>query len=161
MRKLLLVLLVTAFVVALPQGAFAQFRKDTGNPNISGILNTSNGGILFGFLDPSKMQMHHSVSMSYGTLAGNGLALSTYMNTIDYRFSDNLFLRTNIGIMTSPFNSYGEDFYLNKPQFFGGAELQYKFSENSRLMLQFQSTPYGYYYGRPAFSTFSQDPFTQ
>lgn len=161
MRKLLLYLLVTAFVLALPQGAWAQLRKNTANPNISGIMSTNGGDLLFGLLDPAKMQMHHSVSMSYGSFAGNGLALSSYMNTIDYQFSENLFLRTNIGILTSPFNSYGEDFYLNKPQFFGGAALEYKFSENSKLMLQFQSTPYGYYYGRPAFSTFNENPFEQ
>jgi len=158
MCRSVVILLLTAFVLSLPTISFGQFRKDTGNPNISGMIAAPATDILFGLLDPSKMNMRHSVSMSYGTMAGNGMALSSYMNMIDYHFSENLILRANIGIMTSPYNSYGENFYLNKPRFFGGAELHYKFSDNSSLHFQIQSSPYSYNYYRPMFSEYN-NPF--
>lgn len=145
MKKSVFFCLLLAFTFILSDESVAQFRKDTVNPNISGILTAPGADVLFGLIDPSKMHMSHSASMSYGSMGGNGMMLSSYINTIDYQISENLFLRTNLGIMTSPYNTYGEDFYLNKPRFFGGAQLQYDINENSRLFLQFESVPYGYY----------------
>jgi len=157
MKKTAAFILLLIICFSLPHSSFAQFRKDTSNPNISGILTAPGADVLFGLIDPSKVNMHHSVSMSYGGMGSNGMALSTYMNVIDYQISEKLSLRTNLGIMTSPYNTYGEGFYLNKPRFFGGAQLQYKISKNSGLFLQFQSNPYNYY--RPGLSEYNNNPF--
>ncbi len=145
MKKTVFFSLLLAFTLILTDNSVAQLRKDTVSPNISGILAAPGADVLFGLIDPSKIQMYHSASMSYGAMGGNGMMLSSYINTIDYQISENLFLRTNLGIMTSPYNTYGEDFYLNKPRIFGGAQLQYNISENSKLFLQFETRPYGYY----------------
>lgn len=160
MSKSITILLLAVFLLSLPGQSFAQFKRDTNSPNISGVLSPASPASILGFFDPSKMTMHHSFSMSYGAMGSNGMALSTYMNTIDYRFSENLLFRANLGLMTSPYNTFGEDFYLNKPKFFGGAELHYKFSDNASLHFQFESSPYtynyynNYNYYRPVFSDF-------
>lgn len=152
MHKFLSILLFASLLLFVPQESSAQFRKDTGNPNISGIMSVPGTDVLFGLIDPSKIHMQHSLSMSYGAFGNNGMMLNTYMNILDYQISDKLMLRTNLGIMSSPYNTMGNDFYLNKPRLFGGAQLEYKMSENSRLLLQFQSQP-GYYY-RPGFGMY-------
>jgi len=158
MRKTLAITMLFAFILCLPFNSIAQFKKDTSNPNISGILTAPNAAdVLFGLIDPSKINMHHSVSMSYGMMGSNGMMLSSYMNMMDYQISDNLMLRTNLGIMTSPYNTMGEGFYLNEPRIFGGAQLEYKFSDKSSISLQFQSAPYYNY--RPRLGEYNNYPF--
>lgn len=153
MHKFLTTLLVLMFFVLLPDNSSAQFRSDTGNPNISGILNAPGSDVLFGLIDPSKLNMHHAISMSYGTFGSNGMMLNMYMNYMDYQVTDKLMIRTNIGVMASPYNSMGENFYLNKPRIIGGAQIEYKMSENSSVFFQFQAQPYNYY--RPGLGTYN------
>ena len=146
--KLLVILLLI-----LPVISFGQLKKDVTKPNISNTLNTaaySNG--LLGFLDPSRFEMYHSFSMSYMTLGGGSMMVNTYMNTLNYRFSDKLFLTTNLGIMNSPFNSFSGNSPLNQTQFFGGAELTYLPSKNTVISLRFDSSPFQY-------QPYSRSPF--
>ena len=160
MKKPAVLFIIFALFITAPEISFAQYKSDTGKPNISGILNSQPGSYLFGIIDPSKMQMHHSASISYGSYgAGAGMALSTYVNTIDYRFSENLFLRTNLGIMNSPYNTFGNEFFLNKPQFYGSAQLNYKLNDKTQFMLRVESSPFMYY--RPGYSSqfYYDDPF--
>ena len=150
-------LIILSFVIALltfPSHSFAQLKKDAKLPNFSGLLTSPGTDLLFGLIDPSKIQMHHSFSMSYGTSMGQGLMLGAYLNTIDYRVSDNLFIRTNLGIMTSPYNTFGENYYLNKPRFFGGGEIHYKINDNSSIMLRVDMGP-GYYQPGYGYSPYS------
>lgn len=146
-----------------PQKDYAQLKKYDGGPRISEVL-TKPGTSLLGFLDPSKFHMSHNFSMSYSALGnGSGMMLNAYINTIDFQLADNLFLRTNIGIMSSPYNTFGDNFFLNKPQFFGGAELKYDFNDNSSLFFKFDIAPYQTYYNsfdsRHNGSMFSQQSF--
>lgn len=145
MKKNCFLLLLLFLFVSFTAEGFAQLKKDSGNPNISGILNSPNRDFILGFLDPSKIHMRHSFSMSYNALGGQGMMLSSYLNTINFQLSDKMFLQTNIGLLSSPYNTFGENFYLNNPQLFGGAKLKYQFNESSSLQLQFDYTPYYYY----------------
>lgn len=145
MNKNIIFLSVIFLVLSFSIEGRAQLKKDSGNPNISNVLSTPNRDFLLGFLDPSKINMHHSFSMSYSGFSGQGMMLNTYLNTIDFQLSENLFLQTNIGLMNSPYNSFGEDFYLNDTRLFGGAKLKYRFNEQSSIQLQFDYTPYYYY----------------
>ena len=70
------------------------------------LVQQNNQNSLFAFIDPSKLKMSHSASMSYSTFGGESIVMNTYVNTIDYKFNDQLSLRTNIGIMASPYNSH-------------------------------------------------------
>ena len=126
MNRNILFLFVALLVLLFSVNSHAQLKKDTGNPNISGILSSANNDFLLGFLDPSKIHMRHSFSMSYSGFSGQGMMLNSYLNTIDFQLSENLFLQTNIGLMNSPYNTFGEDFYLNDTKFFGGAKLKYR-----------------------------------
>lgn len=139
-------LLMTVFLVLLfTVNSQAQLKRDMGNPNISSVLSTTNGNFLLGFLDPSKIHMHHNFSMSYSAFGSQGMMLNSYLNTIDFQLTDKLLLQTNIGLMNSPYNTFGENFYLNDTKLFGGAKLKYNFNEKSSLQLQFDYAPYYYY----------------
>jgi len=145
MKKNIFLFLILVFLISLSTNSFAQLKKDTGNPSISGILSSPRNDMLLGFLDPSKLHMHHSFSMSYSSFAGQGVMLNSYLNTINYQLTDKLFFQTNIGLLSSPYHTFGENSSLSDPQIFGGAKLRYQFNDNSSIQLQFDYTPYYYY----------------
>ena len=145
MNRNINILMTVFLVLILAINSHAQLKKDTGNPNISSILTTSNGDFLLGFLDPSKIHMHHSFSTSYSAFGSQGMMLYSYLNTIDFQLSENWLLQTNIGLINSPYNTFGENFYLNDTKLFGGAKLKYRINDQSSVQLQFDYTPYYYY----------------
>lgn len=149
MKRILLITILGILFLS-PMDSMAQLKKNAETPDFTGILTAPSNDVLFGFLDPSKMHMRHSFSMSYGAMGSHGMMLGAYLNTIDYQISEKLFLRTNIGVMSSPYNTYGEEFYLNKPQLFGGAMLKYQIDDDSSVMLRFDTAP-GHYYYRPGY----------
>lgn len=143
MKRYLLILAIFSLV---PSMIFAQLKKDLKQPDFTTVLTQpSNPYSLFSFIDPSKLKMSHSASMSYMSVGGESIIMNSYVNTIDYQFNDQLSLRTNLGIMASPYNTLPNISYLNEQQIFGGAELNYKPGENTLLSLRFEYLP-AYYY---------------
>ena len=146
MKKLIILFLTAASF------SFAQFKTDIEKPvDIkAGITNYSPSSLLLGFINLNNIEMHHSLSMSYGASANYGVALSTYTNSLSY----NLNLEIDASIVNTPYNTFGDSFtnsingiYLSR------AQLNYKPSENTNIILQFRSgpgsyyNPYGYYSG--------------
>lgn len=138
--------MLVVFLLIFPALGFGQLKKDISTrPNISSTLNSaaySNG--LLGFLDPSRFKIYHSFSMSYMGFSGGGMMVNTYLNTLNYKFSDKLFLTTNLGIMNSPYNSFSAKSALNQTQLFGGAELTYLPTKNTVFSIRFDSAPFLY-----------------
>jgi len=139
--------LVIVLMILIPVIGFGQLKKDAGKINISNTLEKGNTPIsMLGFLDPSKFHMEHSFSVSYAAMGGAGIMMNTYLNTINYKFSDHLEVRTKLGIMSSPYNSLPNQQYMNDARFFGGAEVLYKPGKNTAISLRFESVPAGYFY---------------
>lgn len=138
-------------LIIIPTLGFGQLKKDISSPNISESLIYSQAkDAMIGFLDPSRFTMGHSLSMSYTAFGGGGAMINTYVNTLNYRFSEELFLTTRLGIMNSPYNSLPGNSYLDDVQFFGGAELKWLPSKNSAIFIRFERAPAFYspgYYG--------------
>jgi hypothetical protein len=133
------------FLITIPTLGFGQLKKDVGKPNISeSLIFFPTKDVIGGFLDPSRFNMGHSLSMSYTAFGGGGAMVNSYINTLNYRFSEDLFLTTRLGIMSSPYNSIPGYNNQNDVQFFGGAELKWLPTENSAIFIRFEKTP-GYY----------------
>ncbi|HFE65302.1 MAG TPA: hypothetical protein ENK14_12945 [Caldithrix sp.] len=142
MRKFIIV----AFILVLPMLCFAQFKSQATAPSISQQIAKPTSNFILGFLNPDKLQMHHNFSMSYMTFGGQGMMINSYLNTIDYQISKPLWLRLNLGVMNSPYNSFKNP-ALNNTQFFGGAELNYRPTENTHIKIGVDMRP-GFYYNR-------------
>ncbi len=137
-----------ALILFFSSMSFAQFKSQSKLPPLSQVIAKPSNGLIFGFINPEKFSMHHSFSMSYMTLgSGRGMMVNSYMNTIDYQISNPLWLRLNLGIANSPYNSF-QNPALNNTQFFGGAELFYRPTENSMIHIGVDVQP-NYY--RPGF----------
>jgi hypothetical protein len=130
-------------------GAFAQLKRDIDKPNLSKSLFNPQKDVLLSFLDPSKVQMRHSFSMSYSAFGNHGMMIGAYLNTMDINISKNLHLRTNLGLSTSPYNTFGQGSPLNTPQIFGGMQLDYRLNENTSFMLKFDIAPAYMYHPYP------------
>ena len=148
----------TILVVLLPVLGFAQLKTSISKPNLSETLETQQKDAFTGFLDPARFHMSHSLSMSYMSLGGGGAVINTYVNTLNYQFSDELFLTTNLGIMNTPYNSLPGSDQMNQYEFFGGAELKYLPSKNTAIFLRVEKTP-GYYYNGYPYNNRYGNPF--
>ncbi|MBU2491138.1 MAG: hypothetical protein KJ571_00835 [Bacteroidetes bacterium] len=157
MKKFIILFVITANL------GFAQYKSDLEKPvDIkAGITNYNPSSLFLGFINLDNLEMHHSLSMSYGASANYGIALSTYTNSLFYKFSDNLNLEIDASIVNTPYNTLGDSFtnsingiYLSR------AQLNYKPSENTNIVLQFRSgpgsyyNPYNYYSGINRYSFF-------
>jgi len=152
------------FTVAMvPVLAFGQLKKDTKAPVLADVISKPAESFLLNLSDPSKFQMNHTLSMSFGMSGGSQILQNSYLNTMLFNLSENLTLRTDLGILSTPYHTFGENSSLNDPQFFGGAELQYQMTKNSSLLLRFESLPYNMYgsgyYDRMMYSPLSRPYF--
>ncbi len=161
MKKYLLIIFVLAVSIVN-----AQFKSEIDNkPSVSsGILNTNSFGSLLGFINPDNFSMHHSFDLSFSSFGGIGnMSLGVYTNSMEYKFSDRLNIQTDISIVNTPYNSFGNDFskqingiYLSR------AALNFKVSDNMKIFVEYRNLPGGYYspFGYSGYSPFNRDSFS-
>ncbi|MEK6756768.1 MAG: hypothetical protein AABZ02_11515 [Bacteroidota bacterium] len=128
----------------------AQFKsKVESKPSVTeSIIRPDDGGLLFGWFDPSKLTMHHSFSLSYQSFGGQGLSLGVYTNSLMYKFSDALDLQADVSLMHSPFSSFGKQFQQNlSGLYLSRAELNYRPWKNTLLHIQYRQLPPMYWLG--------------
>ncbi len=145
MKKATLIAMVLIFT--MPVWVSAQLKKDSYQPDITTALTQPSMPSLFSWLDVGKIRMNHQLSMSFGMGAGGQVLQNAYINSMFIPFSENLTLQTNIGIMSTPYQSFGDQSASNQPQFFGSAQLNYRISKNSSVTLRIEKAPYRYGYG--------------
>jgi hypothetical protein len=140
MRYLLLTVLLCA---AAPAGA--QFRVPAqGEPAVADeLIQSAPSAMLFGWFNPDRFHMRHTFSLSYMTMAGNGLSLGTYTNSMMYQIADNLNARADVSFTYSPYNSFSQygtqdlsGVYLSR------AQVDYRPWKDVFVQLQYRKDPY-------------------
>lgn len=146
--------------------SYAQFR-DSGTPkvDIHDAITTDQSSLMFGFFDPSKFNMNHTISMNYAAFSGHGVATTMYTNSMSYQFAPNFNVELDASVVHSPYNTLGDNFtnsingiYLSR------AQINYQPWENTRIMFQYRQLPatgyYGGYYSSPwGYGNRYYDPF--
>jgi hypothetical protein len=138
--------LISGFLVVMLcfTTATAQFKSTVDpQPSVSeSMLRSDNGGLLFGWFDPSKFNMRQSFSLSYQTFGSQGVSLGVYTNSMMYQFSDALDIRADVSLMASPFNSFGKQAQNSlSGLFLNRAELNYRPWKNALVQIQYQQYP--------------------
>ncbi len=147
--KINTILFLLSGLLILPlQHSQAQFRSDNASvlDRTGPIVRTHNPENRFSLFGLQDFQMSHSYEMSMGSFGGDMYNRNTYTNTMQMMFNENLYGRVDLAMSHSPFGSgfMGQ----NQTQFYvRNAELNYKFSETSRVQIRFQQLPSGYGYG--------------
>ncbi|MGA9117253.1 MAG: hypothetical protein WB626_10800 [Bacteroidota bacterium] len=128
--------------------AAAQFKADPrGEGRITdGLLVRPSASALFGWFDPARFHMSHSLSVSYQTFGNQGLSLSTYTNSMLYDFADNLRAQADVSLMYSPWSSFGRQGGMDLGGLFlSRAQVDYRPWENFLVQVQYRNAPYEYY----------------
>lgn len=139
---------VIVIVLLISLAAHAQYRSP--RPTLNGILQPPGESSLY------QMNMYHQVFMGVASGSfGQGSQL-TYLNTMDFQFRYPLRLQIHLGMQRQNIPGYA---YATGPQLIGGAELEWRPTQNTYFRLAFQHglparqvwgmnrTPYGYGFG--------------
>jgi hypothetical protein len=152
LMKTVRVVMTVALMIVLAAGARAQFKSQVEQESrISrGVLQESSPSLLFGWFNPEKFHMRHSVSFSYHTMGDQSVSLGTYTNSMMYEFADNLNARADVSLSYSPFNSFSGAFGQGTKNslssiYLSRAEVNYRPWENVIMQVQFRQIPYGMY----------------
>lgn len=137
MKQVLTVILVSVLVSYTTVGQLKS--KAAPAPSISESLVKPTDAWLDLF-DVNKLSMRHSYSLMYTSVAGKGLSVGMYTNSLMYKFSDMLDLQADVSVMHSPYSSFGNQSDLSGI-FLNRAELNYRPTENMWLQLQFRQVP--------------------
>lgn len=115
--------------------AHAQFKDRAEIQPLSGmVLQPTLGLNLQGpLLDPSRMQLHQSVSMGYASSQSGSVGAGLYLNQLDYRLSSTLDMRVELGVNSIFHNSVLPG--MTGQNLVGGAEFRWRPSEQFELRL--------------------------
>jgi len=111
-------------------------------------LQLQKPGLSLSLLDPSRLKMSHTYSLSFVTGGGHSQTIGLYMNSIEYQVSRPLTFTLHLGYLHQPTALFGR----GRDSSFGGTllpgfELDYRPSDNFFFKINMSSYTYPYYYG--------------
>jgi hypothetical protein len=84
----------------VPVNGPVQSESETQTPETATSLY--NAATPFRLLDPSRLTMNHSYSLSYFSGPAGGQSVGMYMNSIGYQIAKPLYIQFDLGIMHNP-----------------------------------------------------------
>jgi len=97
----------------------------------------------FSLFDLSRLEMHHSYSISYFSSSGTGTTIGMYINSIRYKISDPLTLNVSLAWMHQPGNLLFKD--RGTPTDYGSIfpsfSLEYRPSDKFHFQVEYLSLP--------------------
>ncbi len=139
MKKMVVYCLLFSFIV--PALITAQSEDQQTNILKDTQIFRQSSGFLDSLLDPSKFSMSHSYSLSYFSMGGRSFNQGLYLNTMNYQFSDPLFMQVRIGYAHQPFGMMNQSDGMNGKVFIQRAMIEYKPTENMKLRIDYQVNP--------------------
>lgn len=110
----------------------------------------------FSLFDPSKLSMHQSYSFGYYSGGGTSGSLGYYLNSIEYRFSNPLRIRIDLGYLHSPTSMFSRGSSgTNSGVFVPGVSIDWRPARSFNFRFDYRSVPIGYYNG------FGLNPYLQ
>lgn len=74
-------------------------------------------------------------------MGGKSFNQGLYLNTMNYQFSDPLFMQVRIGYIHQPFGMMNQSDDMNGKVFIERAMIEYKPAENMKLRIDYQVNP--------------------
>jgi hypothetical protein len=144
MNKRIIIVILCIFAFS---GAYPQFK------NNNNALNKSTNNLILGIFNPKNFSMSHSLEVSMLTSKYGNVSLTSYVNSMNYKFSEKLSVSADIRLQYSPYTSsvFGNQFARNMQNDFSGLylsklSLDYKLTDNSFIKLEFRNLNDGSYY---------------
>lgn len=102
--------LIITLLVLITNLSFAQYKEIPYETKVK--LKSNN--LILGFINPKNFSISHSINMSYMTMSGANVSLTSYTATLSYKVLDNLKISADVTAQYSPFASLGSNSVLNK-----------------------------------------------
>lgn len=138
-RKVLFILIVSFFVLSFFSVIYSQ-KQDVRDESFFG-LNPQKSS--FSLLDPNRLKMRHSYTLTYFSSKKSSESFGLYLNTIQYQISEPLKLTMNLGYLHRPsfWQRSGNSF--NNQGILSDFQLEYKKS-NFHFLLKIGNLPKSY-----------------
>jgi len=134
MRRTTLLILLLIPIIAAAQGL--------SDMNGQSYVRKS-GSSLF---DPSKLSISGSYSLGYYSGGGHSGSIGYYMNSLEYRFSNPLKIRVDVGYLHNPSAMFsGNSAGQNKGVIVPAVSIDWRPSENFNFRLDYRQVPVDYY----------------
>lgn len=101
----------------------------------------------FSLLDPSRLHISNSYSLSYFSGGGQSQSVGLYMSTVDYQLSRPLSLRVGIGYLHQPLGFLNSNTSTVGNEILPNVRLDYRPSESFHFMVDYRTIPSSDYYG--------------
>lgn len=138
MKNIKIISLIIILILAVD--TFSQYKSPNGNP-----INENTNYIL-GFINPKNFSMRHSFGISVLSSKYGTISVTSYINTLNYKISDKLFLSADVELSYSPYASsaFGKSYAKLLQDDFTGVRLSrlymdYKISDNSYIKFEFRN----------------------
>jgi hypothetical protein len=139
---LLLVNVVFAADALVKQGT----TSSTGSP----ALSSARPRPAFSLLDPSRLHVTQSYSLSYMSGAGQGKMIGMFINQIDYEFAKPLRVSFAIAYLHQPQGLWGARTQISGNKLLPSFRLDWQPSRNFRFILNYETrSPYQLYSNSP------------
>ncbi|MCY7361343.1 MAG: hypothetical protein LH629_04635 [Ignavibacteria bacterium] len=122
--------------------SFSQFK--VGEKESPAGYNKSSNNLILGFINPKNFTMNHSFNVSMMNTRYGNVSLTSYVNSMNYRFSDKLNISADIQMQYSPFasSSLGAAYTSQLQKDLSGislasASLNYKISKYASINFQY------------------------
>ncbi len=141
MKKLFIILLFASSL-----SINAQYKDQPTQLDVKSGIVKDYSSSLFGFINPNNFKMNHSFDISYQTSGFGNIALTTYTNSMFYKFNDQLNFQADISLVNSPYNTFNENFSKSiNGLYLSRAQINYKPTEDMTIMFQYRNIPAAYY----------------
>lgn len=126
---------------------FSQYKKNENK------LNKSTNNLILGIFNPKNFSMKQSFQVSMLSSRYGSTSLTSFVNSMNYKFSDKLSVSADVKLQYSPYSSsiFGSQFAKNMQNdmsgiFLSRVSMDYKLSENSFIKFEYRNLNDGSYY---------------
>lgn len=152
MKKLLVILSLLLII----SNAEAQFKR----PDEGRKINKSTNNLILGIFNPKNFSMTHSFEVSMMSSRFGNISVTSYLNSMNYKFSDRLNVSADVRLQYAPYvsSSFGKSYANSLQNDLNGLSLSrlsldYKISDNANVRFEFRKFDemnyYNNYYGSP------------
>ena len=125
-------------------------KQGTTSSTGSAALSSARPRPIFSLLDPSRLHMTQSYSLSYASGVGQGKMIGMYINQIDYEFAKPLRVSFAIAYLHQPQGLWGARTQISGNKLLPSFRLDWQPSRNFRFILNYETrSPYQLYSNSP------------
>jgi hypothetical protein len=128
----------------------ALVKQGTTGTSGSSVLSGARPRPVFSLLDPSRLHMTQSYSLSYMSGVGQGKMIGMYINQIDYEFAKPLRVSFAVAYLHQPQGLLGARTQISGNKLLPSFRLDWQPSRNLRFILNYETrSPYQLYSNSP------------